>query len=208
MEPQTKLKRRESILSNIETMQTYKLSSKNRLFLFIILCILNILINMDHGTIPAASNEIKNDFKINDTELGSFGSLVYLGNLIGAILLTRLIDIVNRKVLTILTTITTGILLVLFINIKTLWFLFINRVLVGLMQSFITIYFPVWIDQFGPRSWKTIMLSIFNITSPLGVMFGYILTMIVKMNLNVSNIVTIILCILYVSYMYSGKSHI
>jgi hypothetical protein len=40
---------------------------------------------MDHGTIPAATSEIKNDLNINDDILGIFGSLVYLGNLLGII---------------------------------------------------------------------------------------------------------------------------
>ena len=168
-----------------EKFEKIKLCSKQRVLLFVLLSLLNIVINMDHGTIPAASNEIKKDLKINETALGSFGSLVYLGNLIGAILLTRLIDIVDRKILTVTTTIISSILIYSFTRSSTLWFLLLNRVLVGAGQAFITIYFPVWIDQFGPRSWKTIMMSAFNLTSPIGVMIGYILTMVIKVNLDV-----------------------
>ena len=45
---------------------------------------------------------------------------------------------------------------------------------------------PVWIDQFGPRNMKTVMMSVFNLTSALGVVIGFILTMIIKIDLNVS----------------------
>jgi len=58
---------------------------KMRYFIFILLVITNLIINMDHGTIPAATSEIKNDLNINDDILGIFGSLVYLGNLLGII---------------------------------------------------------------------------------------------------------------------------
>jgi hypothetical protein len=43
----------------------------------------SITLNMDHGTIPAITNELRVDLSVNDTELGAFGSLVYLGNFIG-----------------------------------------------------------------------------------------------------------------------------
>ncbi len=38
---------------------------------------------MDHGTIPASTAEIKKDLDIGDGSLGVFGSLVYLGNILG-----------------------------------------------------------------------------------------------------------------------------
>ena len=59
------------------------LEKNTRYFIFTILVITNLIINMDHGTIPAATSEIKRDLKVDDDTLGIFGSLVYLGNLIG-----------------------------------------------------------------------------------------------------------------------------
>lgn len=163
----------------------FKIEPKFRMLIFAVLTTMNVLINMDHGTIPAASNEIKRDLQVNDAQLGTFGSLVYLGNLIGALFLIKLIDIWDRKLLAVLTTCLNAICLYTFTKLDYIWFLFINRVIVGMMQSFITIYFPVWIDQFGPKSWKTVMMSVFNITSPLGVVLGYVMTMLIKNELNV-----------------------
>ncbi len=167
--------------------QTYiKFDPRDRMSIFIIFTAINIVLNMDHGTIPAATKEIQEDMDIKETTLGSFGSLVYLGNLIGALILTKIIDAADRKLLAIVSVILNAILLFCFINSTNLIFLSINRILVGLMQCYLTVYFPVWIDQFGPRKWKTMMLSIFNITSPFGVIFGYILTMVIKTHFNVS----------------------
>lgn len=172
-------------LTSIEFNKGIKLPKKDRMKVFIIITLMNIILNMDHGTIPSASNEIKESMKISETTLGTFGSLVYLGVFIGALVLTKLIDSINRKYLSLGTMLICALMLFSFTQIDILVFLFANRIIVGIMQSFITIYMPVWVDQFGMRSWKTVMLSIFNITSPLGVMIGYVLTMIVKTKFNV-----------------------
>jgi len=63
------------------------LSRKYRWVLFTLFFLVQILMNMDHGTIPAATEEIRKDLKIDDDVLGVFGSLVFLGNLIGTIYL-------------------------------------------------------------------------------------------------------------------------
>lgn len=54
-----------------------------RQLIFILIMITNLIINMDHGTIPAATSEIKLDLNIDDESLGIFGSLVFFGNLLG-----------------------------------------------------------------------------------------------------------------------------
>lgn len=61
------------------------LPRRTRWFVFIIFVILNIVINFDHGTIPEATADIKKDLRVDDNTLGLFGSLVFLGNLIGII---------------------------------------------------------------------------------------------------------------------------
>ena len=60
-----------------------QLSRCARWFIFSLFFILNILMNMDHGTIPAATDDIRKDLNISDQNLGIFGSLVFVGNIIG-----------------------------------------------------------------------------------------------------------------------------
>ena len=181
-------------VKNLSTGQVY-LCRKKRMYVFILLSLTNVVLNLDHGTIPAASNEIMKELNIDEATLGTFGSLVYFGFLLGSLLLIKIIDSFNRKKMTIIATIFMAILMLTFTEINNIYFLFINRVLVGVSQSFITIYFPVWIDQFGMRSHKTVMMAVFNITSPLGVVIGFVLTMSVKVNFNVIhfNLVEVIL---------------
>ena len=45
-----------------------------------------ILINMDHGVIPACTFELKNDLKMNDFFLGLLGSLVFGGLMLGSLI--------------------------------------------------------------------------------------------------------------------------
>lgn len=60
-----------------------RLSRNVRWFIFCILVLVTVMINMDHGTIPAATEEIKESLKLGNDDLGYFGSLVFLGNIIG-----------------------------------------------------------------------------------------------------------------------------
>ncbi|EGR31685.1 major facilitator superfamily protein, putative [Ichthyophthirius multifiliis] len=46
---------------------------------FFFICLSNIFINVDHGIIPAATKQIKEDLKVGDAELGLLGSFVYFG---------------------------------------------------------------------------------------------------------------------------------
>lgn len=43
----------------------------------------NLLINIDHGVIPAATLSLKTDLEIDNIALGSLGSLVFLGLTLG-----------------------------------------------------------------------------------------------------------------------------
>ena len=58
--------------------RTVKLSRRTRWVLFFLLFIIQILMNMDHGTIPAATDEIRNDLKIKDDVLERDASLPIL----------------------------------------------------------------------------------------------------------------------------------
>ena len=59
----------------------------NPVILNVIFChliIANLLINFDHGTIPAALTELRNDLNISNADIGSLGSLVFFGLTLGA----------------------------------------------------------------------------------------------------------------------------
>jgi hypothetical protein len=48
-------------------------------FIFFILMASNMVTNVDHGALPAATTEIKTDLGLDNQQLGFLGTLVYLG---------------------------------------------------------------------------------------------------------------------------------
>jgi hypothetical protein len=51
--------------------------------LFTIIFVTNLMINMDHGIIPAATEEVRRNFGVKNSQLGIMGSIVYLGLVFG-----------------------------------------------------------------------------------------------------------------------------
>lgn len=41
------------------------------------------MINMDHGILPAATEEMRREFSVTNAQLGIMGSIVYLGLVTG-----------------------------------------------------------------------------------------------------------------------------
>jgi hypothetical protein len=162
------------------------ISRSKRYCVYWVLIVTSILLNTDHGTIPAAIEEIKSSLKIEETEVGIFGSLVYAGTATGALFLSFFINKLNRRIMIGISFFFSGILLFSFTLVSNLEFLFTNRFLVGFSQSLISIYIPVWIDQYTPTNYKTIFIAMFQLSSLTGLIIGYITTTLVKKKYDVS----------------------
>jgi hypothetical protein len=59
------------------------LSRTKRCWFYLLVMGINLLINLENGTVPSATDKIQNDMKIDEEALGFFGSFVFLGSLIG-----------------------------------------------------------------------------------------------------------------------------
>ncbi len=68
-----------------------------RKLIFLLLFIINILINVDHGAIPSATTILKRDLMLDNISLGILGSLVYLGLVLGAISASMLFQMYSSK---------------------------------------------------------------------------------------------------------------
>ena len=166
--------------------EVIQLSRVKRIVLFWILIVTSLLLNTDHGTIPAAIEEIQKDLDLNKKQVGTFGSSVYIGTAVGALFLSFFINKMNRRYMVAISFFFSGVLIFVFTYISDYWLLFINRFFVGFSQSLISIYIPVWIDQFINTNKKTIFMAIFQLSSLIGILIGYILTVIVKDSYKVS----------------------
>ena len=59
------------------------LTRKSRYWMYALILTVNVVTNLENGTIPACTDKIEKDMKINEQALGLFGSALYTGNLVG-----------------------------------------------------------------------------------------------------------------------------
>ena len=163
---------------------TYIISRKIRWLIFFLFTIINLLMNFDHGTIPAATEQLRNYLNLNDSELGLFGSLVFVGVIIGSLISLTIINTFNRKYILMFCLILCGLSLFIFTKTTQYVLLCVDRVIIGVFQAFISIYLPLWCDQFGIESTKALMIALIQVAPPLGVLVGYIVTTLLNMYLN------------------------
>ena len=152
----------------------FSISKSKRWYVFFLLMISNIFIQMDHGSIPASTWNLYQIFNSNQ-EIGLFGSLVFIGNLLGALIYFYLINAYHRKKLLIYSMFFIAICLITFILTTNIIYLFINRVILGIFQAYFIIYLPLWFNQYGITNQRSIMLSLAQLTTPLGVFVGYLI---------------------------------
>lgn len=62
--------------------------------LFFVVLFLNLLINFDHGVMPAAAIRMQEDLDLNNMQFGWLGSIVFIGLTLG-----KLIALANKHVL-------------------------------------------------------------------------------------------------------------
>ena len=109
-------------LENVNYSST-ELSKKARNFVFILYLISNILISMDHGSIPASVNELR-QLTSYDQSIGLFGSLVYFGSIFGSLISFSLINTFDIKLLILISLLGNSICLFTFVIIENIPFLY------------------------------------------------------------------------------------
>ena len=150
-------------------------SKSRRKLIFLLICIINILINCDHGAIPAGTKELKEAKNLSNIQLGSIGSLVYLGLVLGSISGGYIFSTYASKWVVINSLIASCIFLYFF-TISNYWeAMAFCRVGCGFFQVFCYIYFPIWVDQYGVNNIQTLWLTFLQLGVPIGTMIGYLM---------------------------------
>jgi MFS family permease len=162
-----------SISANIPTKVDVILKRDIRWAIMIIYLLISIIISMDTGLFTSASTKIKESLQIDDKKFGLFGSFIHFGRIFGTILFMFIFNILNRKNLLIIAFFINCFSIFCFTITDNIIILFISRILNGFCSSFGLIYFPIWIDQFGIQSKKTIMMTLLQMAFPIGMIIGY-----------------------------------
>mmetsp|Transcript_31416 Transcript_31416/g.39001 ORF Transcript_31416/g.39001 Transcript_31416/m.39001 type:complete len:148 (+) Transcript_31416:257-700(+) len=145
--------------------------------LFFVVLFLNLLINFDHGVMPAGALKMQEDLELNNMQFGWLGSIVFFGLTLGSLSASFVYQRFSAKAVLLTVLIANAISLLLFTAGKAFALLFLSRFLTGFFQVFISIYYPVWADCYGAsEKQKTTWMSILLFSSSTGVLIGYIAT--------------------------------
>ena len=150
------------------------INDKARNTIYAVLVLISAFSSCDGGIIPQQNSKIKEDFKDNDNALvGFFGSVDYIGRVIGAIVFSFILGKVNRKFVLFITLILKAITLLISLIFKGAIINIIFRGISGISQVFYTSYLPVWCDQYGKKKNRTLMVMLIQLGNPLGIILGY-----------------------------------
>ena len=112
----------------------FNLSQSSRWGIYCLLILSNIFVSFDHGSIPASTGEFHKFIKSNQV-IGLFGSLIFIGNIIGSLIFFYLINIIHRKTLLTFNLLFLSICLITFVILtKYILFLILNRILSSIFQ--------------------------------------------------------------------------
>ena len=148
---------------------------------FLLFC--NLLGNLDHGALPAALTDVKKDLKFRNVEMGSLGSYVYLGFVVGSLASTGMNDVFSYKMILCLSLIGNGVGAMLFIVSYSYYVVSFARFLSGFGQILLIIYNPLFIDMFlTSEKERGFWLSLVVIGGPIGTSVGYVGTGVITSN--------------------------
>lgn len=156
----------------------YKHYSQNMIWVvFANIFLSNIFINVDHGSLPGCSIDIKQDLSMQNFEFGLLGSIVYGGLVVGSGVATGIYSKSKWIKPTIIgSLVMNSVCIILFTITNSFYFDCFLRFWIGFFQVFLVIYMPVWGDSFASENQKSAWLTFLILASPLGVVGGFTMT--------------------------------
>ena len=101
---------------------------------------------------------------------------MFVGLLFGSLCATFVLDRFAYKTVIGVSFLGNGLSLLLFAITRSFAVMCGTRCLSGFFQIFLTIYIPLYVDTFGTKTTKPIMLSLILLAPPIGVVIGYGIT--------------------------------
>lgn len=114
--------------------------------MFAVIFLTSFMVRMGQGIIPAIVIPLRNEFDLTNTELGTLGSLIYAGGILGSLAAMPCLQYFQTKNV-ILTSVVGQILsLVIFMTASGFVQQSIARFFAGFWQVFMQIIAPVWVE--------------------------------------------------------------
>lgn len=145
-----------------------------RRLVFCQIAALNVAINLGSGGVPAALTNIQHTFGLSASQLGLLGSLTYLGQALGCLVGGPLLKRFSPAAVCTAAVTLNAAVTALFAGSSSGLMCLSTRFLVGLLQAPITVYFPVWVHEYGPEQSRTKWMALIQAGTPLGISCGYL----------------------------------
>ncbi|KAH8582579.1 major facilitator superfamily transporter [Cryptosporidium sp. chipmunk genotype I] len=145
-------------------------------FVFAWMLIAQILRNYDTGALPVLLGLISDEFGLDEMKLGILGAVPYVSAMATAFVMNHPLQKYSQKwiIVTSLFFLSFGLALLMSSTTSTL--LYISRIIMGSMQAPLSIYIPVWVDEFTPPNKLTTWMGASQVTMIIGVATGYLIT--------------------------------
>jgi MFS family permease len=150
------------------------LDDKFRKALFYLFCLEYCISSCDGGIAPQQYGHIKIDFQASgESRVGLFNSIDYIGRIIGALVMSLLINRINRKFFFSGCCFIKALTLIVPFFTPEFFTNLIARLLSGIPQTLLTSYGTLWVDQFAKHKSRSLMLPLLQLFALLGIVLGY-----------------------------------
>ena len=148
------------------------LSRYVRMFLFFLLLIFSVVIDLDSGIIVSSYKSFTQDLNMSDLQYGSLNSITTIGKIIALLIFMVIINKNHRKFIIVTTSFFHGLYFYAYFINYNYYYIATLKFLASFCKVFITVYMPVWIDQFGIKKYKTLLLTIVYMVTSYGRIVG------------------------------------
>ncbi|KAL7067087.1 major facilitator superfamily protein [Cryptosporidium serpentis] len=145
-------------------------------FVFSWMLLTQTLRNYDTGALPVLLGVITEEFGLQNVQLGLLGAVPYIAAMFMAFIVNSPLQVSSQKWIITVSLIFLSVGLALMLASTSSALLFISRFIIGAMQAPLSIYMPVWIDEFTPPNKLTAWMGVSQITMIVGVAMGYLIT--------------------------------
>ena len=148
------------------------LSRYVRMILFFLLIIFSVIIDLDAGIIVSSYKSFTQDLHMSDFQFGSLNSITTIGKILALLFYMLIINQNHRKFIVVTTSTFQGIGFFLYFINDNYYYIAFVKFITSISKVFINIYMPVWVDQFGIKKYKTLLLTIVYMVTSYGRIVG------------------------------------
>ena len=148
------------------------LSRYVRMILFFLLLFFSVIIDIDAGIIVSCYKSFISDLNMTDLQYGSLNSITTIGKIIALLIFMIVINKNHRKFILVFTSFLHGISFYGYYINDNYYYISTLKFFTSFCKVFVLIYIPVWIEQFGIKKYKTLLLTIVYMVTSYGRIVG------------------------------------